>query len=148
MSGFRIALWTDANNSIVGDMYLDESGQPEIVGDSIEDSDSYSLMIVQRVWCRLQVEVGEWYLDQRQGTPWYSRVLTKGVTSSTVSRLVRRVVLDTPGVESVEEISVTLNKTARTATITMAGTTDIGSSFSTDILDRPFVVGVGVGNGR
>jgi hypothetical protein len=141
MSDFKLALETDSNNPIAGDTYLDESGQPVIIGDDIGDQEDYSQMILQRVYCKLQIAVGEWYLDQRQGVPWYGRILAKGITAPAIKRIVKLAIESVPGVQSVDTISVTLNKTNRTATIRFSGTTDTGSVVTNEQLDKPFIIG-------
>jgi hypothetical protein len=142
MANLRIVLTTDANNPNLGDLYLDNSGQLEWVGTDIADSESYSLMILQRIRCNLLLVRGEWYLDQRIGTPWREQIWVKGTTTSTIRQVIRDAVIATPGVESISSLDVSLDNTSRTATITLTVVADTGTIVSTDILDRPFILEV------
>jgi hypothetical protein len=142
MGSLRIVTTTTASNPVENDLYIDDSGQLEWIGGDITDKEDYSRMVLQRIWCRLRFVKGEWYLDQRQGTPWKEKIWVKGVTESTVKRVIREVVVNTPGVEALNRLDVSIDKTTRLATITITATSDLGTVVTTDILDNPFVVEV------
>lgn len=142
MGSFRIVLTPTATNPNVGDIYLDDSGQIEWIGGDIADEQSYALMVLQRIRCRLMFARGEWYLDQRQGTPWRERAWTRGVTAEAIRRVVREVVETTPGVEALSSLSVSVDHQARTASITLVATTDLGTEVTTNMLDGPMIIEV------
>ncbi len=142
MGSLRVVLTPTTANPNVGDLYLDDSGQLEWVGGDITDEQSYARMVIQRVRCRLMFIRGEWYLDQRQGTPWRERVWAKGVTAGTIRRVVREVVETTPGVEALSSLSVLVDRQARTASITLVAITDLGTEVTTDMLDGPMIIEV------
>lgn len=140
MSNLRIVLATTTDNPNIGDIYLDDSGQLEWIGMDPAETESYARMILQRVRCRLLLIRGEWYLDQRQGTPWREKVWVKGVNIVTVRRVIREVVEKTPGVDSIHSLNVTLDSSSRTLTITLVVVADTGALISTDVLDQPLIV--------
>ena len=92
MGSLRITLTPTGTNPNVGDLYLDDAGQLEWIGLDIADHESYALMVLQRIRCRIMHVRGEWYLDQRQGTPWREKTWVKGVTEDTVKSIVREVI--------------------------------------------------------
>ena len=142
MSSFRVVQTSSASNPNIGDLYLDDSGQLELIGGDITSQEDYSRMVLQRIWCRLQLIKGEWYLDQRQGTPWKEKIWKKGVTEATVSIVVRHVVENTPGVERLDTLDVEIDRQTREATIEIVATSDLGTQVTTDLLDNPFIVEV------
>jgi len=140
MSNLRIVLATTWANPTIGDLYLDDSGQLEWIGLDIADSESYARMVLQRIRCRLLFVRGEWYLDQRQGTPWREKVWVKGATLDIVRRIIRAVVEGTPGVEAIDSLDVGMDAASRRLTITFSATTDLGTIVSTAELDEPLIV--------
>ena len=140
MGTMRIVLATTASNPNIGDIYLDDSGQLEWIGGDISDEEDYARMILQRIRCRLLLIRGEWYLDQRVGTPWREKVWVKGVTTETVRHMVRLVVQSTPGVASISSLTVELSTVDRTVTIGLVVVSDLGTIITTDMLDAPLIV--------
>ncbi len=63
--------------------------------------------IAQRVGNRLKFFLGEWFLDQRLGVPYFREILRKGAPSDVVRSVIRQVILETPGILSVERCDVT-----------------------------------------
>jgi hypothetical protein len=138
----RLVTSTTAANPNSHDLYLDDSGQLELVGSDITDVDSYTIAVAQRIKTRLLMVRGEWYLDQRVGTPLRERVWLKGATAASIKRTLREVTESTPGVLSVESIEVSLNAAARTATATIQARTDLQTIATIEILDQPLVIDV------
>lgn len=137
---FRIVTATSASNPIANDLYLDDSGQLVWLGGDISDGENYARMIAQRAACRLRTVRGEWFLDQREGTPWRERVWRKGVTADMIRRVVRAVLSSTPGIEDVG--SVTVDISGRSATIAFEAKSDMRTPVTSDMLDEPIVVEV------
>ena len=142
MGNLRIVLTPSAANPNVGDLYLDDSGQLEWIGGDITDEADYALMVLQRIRCRIMLIRGEWYLDQRIGTPWREKIWVKGVTADTVRAIIWNVTKTTPGVESVVKVEVELDSTSRTATMEIVAVTDLGTMITTDMLDEPMIIEV------
>jgi len=86
----------------------------------------------QRIASRLKFFVGEWFLDLRQGVPYYRDVLLKSPNLALVRSLFRRVILGTPGVLSVAKLDVELDQATRQAQVTFQAVCNGGT-----ILVRP-----------
>jgi len=54
--------------------------------------------IRQHLLCVLQTFLGEWFLDQDVGVPYYQEILVKQPSFQTVSQVLRAKILGTPGV--------------------------------------------------
>lgn len=140
MATLRITQTPTPSNPTAGDLWLDDSGQLEWVGMDITDAEDYSRAILQSIRTRLLIVRGEWYLDQRIGTPWREKVWHKGATSEVIHAIARLVIAGTPGVESIQSLRVSLDSAERSATITTTVVSDLGTIVSTDSLDKPLLV--------
>jgi len=140
MSNLRIVTAPSGTNPNNGDLYLDDSGQLEWIGSDISDAEDYSRMVLQRIRCRLLLIRGEWYMDQRVGTPWREKVWVKGASIDVIRRIIEQVAEGTPGVDSVDSLELTLDATHRTMTIDLVATTDLGTVLTTADLDEPLIV--------
>jgi hypothetical protein len=66
----------------------------------------------QAVVTRLHMELGEWFLDVTDGTPWKTRVLGK-YTGSTRDPTIRSRILGTQGVTGISDYSSNLDRDTR-----------------------------------
>ena len=71
-----------------------------------------------RVISRLQFIKGEWFLDTRQGLPYYEAVFRKNPDLSLVQSIFRKAINSTPGVQTVARMETTFNKETRRFSIT------------------------------
>jgi hypothetical protein len=140
MGNLRIVTAPSGTNPNNGDLYLDDSGQLEWIGSDISDAEDYSRMVLQRIRCRLLLIRGEWYMDQRVGTPWREKVWVTGASLDVIRRIIEQVAEGTPGVDSVDSLELTLDATHRTMTIDLVATTDLGTVLTTADLDEPLIV--------
>lgn len=141
MSTIRLVTSTTVDNPNAHDLYLNASGQLEIIGTDITDLNDYALSVAQTVTCRLLLIGGEWYQDQRRGTPWRERIWKKGVTESTVRRMVQQVVTTTPGVRSMESLDVEIDAATRQATISnLQIVAETGQIVTIASLDEPMII--------
>ena len=92
--------------------------------------------IAQKVKIRLWFFRGEWYLDQREGIPYWSRVLVKNPDLQALEAMFRRAILSTPGVAIVERLTLELDRATREASLDFTARTDSGAS----ITFGPFLV--------
>lgn len=72
----------------------------ELVGGDFVFIDG-SRMVRQTIACRFRFFLGEWFLDTREGVPYYRDILVKNPDPSVVASVFRRVLVTTPGVLSV-----------------------------------------------
>lgn len=73
--------------------------------------------ILQHIRIRLRTFLGEWFLDQRVGIPYFEEVFIKNPSSNVVKSLIRRVLLRTPGVVTVSSVDFDIDSVTRKATI-------------------------------
>lgn len=73
--------------------------------------------IRQTIACRLRFGRGEWFLDLREGVPYYQVVLVKNPDLSVIRALFRRVIMSVPGVLSVPVLTLDLDRASRTLSV-------------------------------
>lgn len=92
----------------------------------------------QHLESRLRFFLGEWFLDQREGIPYFRHVL--GVQAPSVTLLTsifRKVALDTPGIESLPLFRLAIDR--RTLQIEFEAHLETGEVIATA---EPFIVEV------
>ena len=92
---------------------VDATGDIEIPPRVVRGVDAIRLRIV----ARLKFFKGEWFLDTRQGMPYYQSVFVKNPELALVESVFRRAILSTPGVLSVLRMTISLDTASRTLTI-------------------------------
>lgn len=120
MSDLAIVLDVDEENPIASDLRLVD-GQIVLV--------TKREAIRQDLQIRLRWFKGEWFLDFRLGVPWFQDLLGQPVTDELVERVLRRVILTTPGVVAITRFILTRDNAEREATIDFTvSTTEGGES--------------------
>jgi hypothetical protein len=120
------------------DLQLDSDHDLEIGDDGdlilVEDLDS----IVQHLTIRLQFFLGEWFLDERIGFPYFEEVLRKAPDLNVVRSLFRDAILTTPGVLAVTELNLDYDGTTRTLSVSFrAATTEGPLTFDQEFIIPP-----------
>lgn len=82
----------------------------------------------QRVEVSLDFCLGEWFLDTRQGIPYFRDVLIKRPNDETVRSVLRRAILNTPGIVRVDSLSTEYDTTARKLTVRFEATYQDGQA--------------------
>lgn len=90
---------------------------------------------------RLQFFLGEWFLDVREGIPYYDVVMVKNPDLNLLSRMFRKVILATEGVAQIDVLTADLDAALRKLTVTIRVLTDDGFYISGGT-DTPFIVEV------
>jgi len=70
-----------------------------------------------RIMARLRFFKREWFLDKRQGMPYFEAILVKNPDVSLVQSIFRRAILSTPGVLSIARMVTSLDSSLRQFTI-------------------------------
>lgn len=96
--------------------------------------------IAQHVKIRLRFFRGEWALDTREGTPYWEQILIRGATETAVREVFRRVVAETPGIASVRNISLSIDRQTRTLTVSALDAVTTDGEFITAADFGPFVI--------
>jgi hypothetical protein len=87
--------------------------------------------ITQAIRLALGLFLGEWFLDQGAGIPYFERVFVKAPDLLSVRETFRNALLAVVGVREVVELSVLPNLATRATTVSFRVSTDVGElSFS------------------
>jgi hypothetical protein len=100
----------DADNPVEWDLHLTD-GQITLSPDQVTG-------IVQHIRQRLEFFRGEWFLDLREGLPYYQEILVKNPAMPRVRALFRATILETPGVVQVDRLDLSLERATRLLTVT------------------------------
>lgn len=71
----------------------------------------------QKIRQRLQLFLGEWFLDTRLGVPWFESILVKSPDLKFVQGTLRNVISAVPGVTSVQTVEAAFDRSSRSLTI-------------------------------
>ena len=82
--------------------------------------------VLQDCLQRLSMFLGEWFLDNTQGTPWFQQILVKNPDQSKIDAILLNILAGTIGVIQVSDYSFTPNAAARTLSVTFSLVTTSG----------------------
>lgn len=82
--------------------------------------------ILQNVIQRLRMFLGEWFLDNTQGIPYFQQILIKNPDQSKIDAIFMNAILGTPGIVQLNSYSFVPNTTKRVLTITFVAQTTNG----------------------
>ena len=101
----------------MADMLLTVDGDWDLSsGDAIVITETYSIR--QNLDIRMQFFQGEWFLDRRLGVPWFQTILVKGTGLPLVNSILKRTILETPGVLELVSYNSTYNGANRSLSVT------------------------------
>ena len=83
--------------------------------------------VLQNIIQNLSFFLGEWFLDNTQGIPWFQQILVKGTDSAVVDAIIKNTIMATPGVQTLTSYSFSINTAFRTATISFSVLTSTGT---------------------
>lgn len=129
MSDIRLAAVATVQNPVKHDLYLDEGGNLEL---AVEGEG-----ILQHLRCRFQFFLGEWFLDRREGIPFFREIFTKNPSLIVVRSIYDQIIAGTPGIDAVTRLDLDLDARTRTLEVDFAAVLDSGEPLE---LDGPFVV--------
>lgn len=86
--------------------------------------------VAQAILTRLRLWMGEWFADTSDGTGWNQSILGKQ-SGNLYELTLRQRVLETPGVQSIDEFQSLLNTETRTLTVSMT----VNTIYGTAVLD-------------
>lgn len=89
-----------------GDLYITENGD-------VQFTDS----VLQAIKIRLKWFLAEWRINTNYGMPYYDKVFVKNPSTALIEDRIRTEILSVDGVQTIESISVVIDKTTRVATI-------------------------------
>ena len=83
--------------------------------------------VSQAIMTRLKMWAGEWFLNITEGTPYQAAILGND-TKQTIDPAIRARILETPGVISIDSLSVDFNEDDRICTISAIVSTIYGTA--------------------
>lgn len=107
------------------DVYFDESG------DLVESSGAQEA--TENSKFRLQVILGEIFEDSRLGVPWLTDMVDPRVSIDAKKQILRRIILSTPNVETIDSLTIAVDETTGTAECTFSGTATDGEAFTASL---------------
>lgn len=88
---------------------------------------------------QLQLGLGEWFIDTSQGFPWLQKVFgIKNPPIASISAMIRKVILGTPGIIIVNELNVSYDPSGRVLYYPFKATLNTGAVIKGG--DTPFAV--------
>jgi hypothetical protein len=82
--------------------------------------------ILQDILQKMKLFMGEWFLDNSQGVPYFQQILVKNPDQSKVEAIFIELILSTPGVDTLIEYSFTPDFAKRSFAITFSAQTTKG----------------------
>ena len=110
---------------VVRDIALDVNGDWEVSnGDLQLIGDGPA--IIQAIKIALEFFQGEWFLDQSVGIPFWQEVLVKRPDVNQIVGIFRKAILGVVGVQAIESLALTWDKSARQLTVKFAVQANVG----------------------
>jgi len=113
----------DADNPIAGDLHLDGAAAQLVDGREA---------IAQHMRIRMRFFLGEWFLDQREGIPFFRDILRKNPSRTLVESIFRQVIVETSGVDLLEKFELSIDAATRTAKVDYTAVTTDGETLRSD----------------
>lgn len=80
----------------------------------------------QRITQRLRTFLGEWFLNQNIGVPYFQEILKKNPNNRIVEAVFKREIIDTPGVIGLESFEILADNATRVITLRIRCKTESG----------------------
>jgi hypothetical protein len=96
----------------------------------------------QKVASRFKFFLGEWFLDQRQGVPYYRHIFVKNPVLAVIRLVFRRVLLRTPGIISVPTFDLEFDRATRKLFFRFEAMSEANEPIVVQPNDRAFIVEV------
>lgn len=83
--------------------------------------------ILQDIIQNISFFLGEWFLDNTQGLPWFQQILVKNPDQSKIDAIFQNAILNTPGVEGLNSYAFTVNSAQRILSLNFTAQTTSGT---------------------
>jgi len=77
-----------------------------VIGNFVDHTVSNIDGLVQRIRIRLQVFLGEWFLDNTRGVPYFQEILEKGTSYDQISQSIKLIIAETSDVKKINSFSI------------------------------------------
>ena len=111
------------------DLKLDLNGDLDVTDGDVtllEGQDA----IAQNIVTRLRTFLGEWFLDQRIGVPYFESILIKNADVRVIESILRRTITTTDGVDTVDNLTFDFDGVIRKLDVTAEITLLEGGTFT------------------
>lgn len=116
---------------IMADILLDETtGDVVVENNTLKITQEGTESISQRLKIRLRFFFREWVLDRSKGTKWFEIVLKKNANKFSADAEIRKIVLGTPEIKSIENWNSSLDSALRTYELKFDVRTTAGETIS------------------
>ncbi|MDA9008634.1 hypothetical protein N9K16_01595 [Alphaproteobacteria bacterium] len=95
--------------------------------------------VAQRVKTRLLMFKEEWFLDEREGMPWFQDILVKPMDQGFVESEMKRIILETEGVEKLTTFSLDYDSIERRLEVEFSAESIYGSLVEVELGDFPIL---------
>ena len=99
--------------------------------------------IRQAIFCNFRFFLAEWFLDLREGVPYFQEILIKSPNLETVTAAFRETLLNTPGVQEINKFDLELDGSTRTLRFDFEVSTEDGQTLTVTPSDSAFVINLG-----
>jgi hypothetical protein len=120
------------------DFMLNDSNDLHVGADFALTPDQTSA-VKQLITIELKTILGEWFLDQNKGLPFFSELLGKSPNKHYLETLFRNALLAIPEVNRVHSLEVTFIPNSRTAAVNFVVGLHNGASITVEQLEAPIV---------
>jgi len=138
MATFKITDAINLENPNAGDLHL-------LNGDLVwlgEDTEAEKVeAISQHIRSRLRTFLGEYFLDERIGIPFFRDVFVKAPDLEIIRSIFSQGILNTPGVVQLTELRLDLDRSTRELSIAFEAIVDTGDPLWVGY-DQPFIIEV------
>jgi hypothetical protein len=111
--------------AVYGDILI-TSGDITLTSDAEPTNALATNPVLQNILQRMRFFLGEWFLDNSQGLPYFQQILTKKPDQSKIDAIFLNVIMGTPGVTQISSYSFSMNNTLRVLTVSFACVTTAG----------------------
>lgn len=107
----------------------------------LQQTTTMAQYVAQRLRQNLSFFLGEWFLDRRQGLPYWKRIIAQRYDQALIEQIFRKACEATIGVARVARIQVAFNRRTRVLSIpSLIVICNDGSKITQDDLGRPFII--------
>lgn len=104
----KLTLDVNADNPVEGDLDLVNGNLVFVEG---------THAAAQDLLTRLRFRRGEWFLDVREGVPWFEEILKKNPDIPAIRSIFRRAILSSPYVSSIESLALSYDARGRSLSV-------------------------------
>lgn len=107
----------------MADLKLDLTGDLDVTNGEVTLTSGID-SIIQDVAVRLKTFLGEWFLDQRVGIPYFQNILIKNPNLPVIQTIFQQAILETEGVLSITNFEFNFDTASRQLDISFEAKTD------------------------